>query len=67
MSEKPDPKNVPSIFRSAALSILIGSIALYLSVQLLQSIVLPLALVGGVFVAIWVVLLVRRLRRPEQW
>jgi len=67
MSDKPSPKTIPSSFLSAAVSILFGSIALYLAIQLLRSIAGPLIILGVAFIALWTLWLLRRVRRRSDW
>jgi hypothetical protein len=67
MSDKPSPKNLPSNFVGVAFSVLIGSIALYLAVQLLRAIAVPLIVGSIVIGVVWLLWMLRRLRRPEQW
>jgi hypothetical protein len=63
MSEKPAPAALPARFLSAALSILFGSIALYLSVQLLQSMLGDLVGIGLCVLIVTICLAILRLRR----
>lgn len=67
MSDKPSPKSMSSAFLSAALAVLVGSIAVYLTVQLLRSIAVPLVIIGTLLLAIWVLRQLRRLRPPSDW
>jgi uncharacterized BrkB/YihY/UPF0761 family membrane protein len=55
MSDKPAPTKWPSAFLGACLSILFGSIALYLAVQLIERIAVALVIGGLVAVAGWLV------------
>jgi hypothetical protein len=61
VSDKPSQKSLSSSFRSTAMALLVGSIALYLAVRLLESIALPLAVLTSVVLG--VVILVVWLRR----
>jgi len=63
MSDKPTPAAPPSRFLSAALSIFVGSIALYLSMQVLRSMLAVFVAVGLVIFAAFACLALLRLRR----
>lgn len=60
MSEKPSPRNLPSSFLSAAMSILFGCIALYLAIQLLRPIATVLVTAGAVVFVVQVAFALRR-------
>lgn len=47
MSDKPSPKSASSSFMNAALAVFAGSVALYLAIQVLRSIAVPLVMLGG--------------------
>ena len=49
-----------SIFMNAALTVFVGSIALYLAIGLLKRIAVPLAVIGGVILAVALVTAWRR-------
>ena len=65
MSEKPTPKSIPSSFMNAALAVLVGSIALYLAIQLLEYIAVPLAVLGCLAIAALAFVWRRRSRGPS--
>ena len=67
MSDKPTPKSLSSNYLNAALAILVGSIAMYLTVQLLRSIAVPLIIASAVLIIVWTLRTLRRLRRPSDW
>ncbi len=46
MSDKPSPKSMSSSFMNAALAVLVGGIALYLAIELLKHIAVPLIILG---------------------
>ena len=46
MSDKPSPSAMPSRFMGAAVAVLVGAIALYLAIQLLKHIAVPLVALG---------------------
>jgi hypothetical protein len=52
MSDKPSPKSISSSFMNAALAVFVGSIALYLAIQLLRSIAVPLVMLGCMVIVI---------------
>ena len=49
------------------MSILFGSVALYLAIQLLRSIAVPLVILGVALIALWTLWLLRRVRRRSDW
>ena len=51
MSDKPSPKSMSSSFMNAALAVLVGSIALYLAIELLRHIAVPLVILGCTVIA----------------
>ncbi len=67
MSDEPSPKSMSSSFLSAALAVLVGSIAVYLTVELLRSIAVPLVIVGVLMLSVWAMRQLRRLRPPSDW
>lgn len=67
MSDKPSPKSMSSNFMSAALAVLVGSIAVYLTVELLRSIAVPLVIIGVLMLTVWTIRQLRRLRPPSDW
>jgi Flp pilus assembly protein TadB len=67
VSDKPTPRSLSSNYLNAALAILVGSIAVYLTVQLLRSIAVPLIVASVVLTAVWTLRTLRRLRRPSDW
>jgi len=66
MSDKPSPKAFSSTFMNAALAVLVGSIALYLSVELIIRIAAPLAISCLIALTVWLVWTWRR-RPPSSW
>lgn len=51
MSDKPSPKSMSWSFMSAALAVLVGSIALYMAIQVLKHIAVPLVILGCTVIA----------------
>ncbi len=66
MADAPKPTSWPSSFMAACVSILIGTIALYLAVQLIKSIAVVLVISTLIVVTGWLVWTWRR-RPPSSW
>lgn len=66
MSDKPAPTKWPSAFLGACMSILFGSIALYVAVDLIQRVAAALVIGGLIAFAGWLLVWWRR-NPPSEW
>lgn len=66
MSDKPTTPT-PAKFLHAALAVLVGTMAIYLAMELLRSMLMLLAVASVLILAAWLVVAVRRARRPSDW
>lgn len=66
MSDKLNPTRWPSAFLGACMSVLFGCLALYVAVQLIEQIAVPLMIGGVIALCGWLIWWWRR-NPPEGW
>lgn len=66
MTGSPSPTRWPSAFLGACVSVLFGCLALYVAVQLIEQIAVPLMIGGVIALAGWLIWAIRR-NPPGGW
>lgn len=67
MNHVPTPRSWASTLLGAALMILFASIAVSWSLMILQSMAKPLTIILGLISLVWMVVLLRRRVRRDEW